>query len=201
MLLVWGKQNALLLRGRGAMQAGRRLGGKAFSYSKKIKFSEWRRSRRGERIDREIYEGVSFLRNMIALGNGRGVSSDYVIEEPSRKAGALQPVYMMMLRFLRLGKLEDAVKAFSGEAFTPIGHEFGDLLLRWDALDPLELTEILVSYQKSIKEAKSTSQRKRDEIVSDLIYFPVVLNVFIVFINFIVVGYFMEQRNLLNMLF
>ena len=200
-LLVRGKQNVLKLYGRNMMLSGRRFRGKAETYSRRLKFREWLRKRKEERIDKEIYESISFLRNIIALGSGRRVGADYIIEQLSRREGALQPVYVRMLRFLRLGKLEEAIKSFSEEAFTQIGGEFGSLLLKWDSLDPLELTEILISYQRNIKEVKSTSQRKQDEMVSELIYFPVVINIFIIFINFIVVGYFMEQKQMLSMLF
>ncbi|MCL2437442.1 MAG: hypothetical protein FWD00_05330 [Clostridiales bacterium] len=201
-MLIRGRQNVLRLQGRNMMFLfERRFRDTAERYSKKIKIKEWLRKRKGERIDKEIYESISFLRNIIALGNGRRVGSDYIIEQLSHKEGFLQPVYIRMLRFLRVGKLEEAVKSFSGEAFTPIALDFGSLLLKWDALDPLELTEILISYQKNIKEVKSTAQRKQDEIISELIYFPVVLNVFIIFVNFIMVGYFMEQQHMFNMLF
>ena len=198
--LLWGKQNILKLYRRSILLSGRRFGGKAEIYSRKFKLRVWLRDRKGEKIDREVYEGISFLRNIIALGNGRRMGADYIIERLLRREGVLQPVYIKMLRFLRLGRLDDAIKAFSSEAYTSIGAEFGDLLLRWDSLDPFELTEILISYQKSIKEAKGTVQRKRDEMISELIYFPVVVNVFVIFINFITVGYFMEQKYLLSII-
>lgn len=199
--LIRGKRSFLRLSGRSLWTSGRRFGNRAENFSKKLKFREWLVKRKCERIDREIYEGISFLRNIISLGSGRNACADHVIEQLSQKEGCLQPVYIRMLRYLRLGKLEEAVRAFSDEAATQAGAEFGDLLLKWDMLDPKELTEILVSYQKGIKEAKSTIQRKHDEIVSEFIYFPVVLNVFIIFVNFIVVGYFMEQKHLLNIIF
>ena len=200
-LLAGGRQNVLKLYGRGMMLSGVRIKDRAKFYSRKLKLREWLKKRREEKIDKEIYESISFLRNVIALGSGRRAGADYIIEQLSRREGILQPVYVRMLRFLRLGKIEEAVKAFSTEAVTPIGSEFGSLLLKWDSLDPLELTEILISYQRNIKEVKSTYQRKQDEMVSELLYFPVVLNIFIIFINFIVVGYFMEQKNMLSMLF
>jgi len=200
-MLIWGRQSALKLYSRGVMLSGRRLKARAFSYSKKMKVREWLKKRKEEKIDKEIYESISFLRNLIALGGGRRVGADYITELLSHREGVLQSVYIRMLRFLRLGKLEEAVKAFSEEAATPIGAEFGGLILKWDTLDPIELTEILISYQKNIKEVRSTAQRKQDEMISEFIYFPVVLNIFIIFINFIVVGYFMEQKHMFNMLF
>ncbi|MCL1810059.1 MAG: hypothetical protein FWG42_09895 [Clostridiales bacterium] len=199
--LIRGRQNTIRLHRMNMVLSGRRFVSKAGALSKKMKFREWLVKRKGEKIDKEIYESISFLRNILALGDGRRVGADHVIEQLSQREGALQPVYIRMLRFLRLGKLEDAIKAFSSEAFTPTGFEFGNLLLKWDAVDPAELVEILISYQKGIKEARSTVQRKRDELVSELIYFPVVINVFVIFINFIVVGYFMEQKHLLSMIF
>ena len=200
--LIQGKQNSFRLHSKNmALLAGRRFKNKASLYSRKIQIQEWLKKRRGERIDKEIYESISFLRNIIALGNGRRAGSDYIIEQLSHKEGLLQPIYIRMLRFLRVGKLEEAVKSFSGEAFTHVALDFGDLLLKWDALDPLELTEILISYQKNIKESKSTAQRRQDEIISEFIYFPIVLNVFVIFINFIMVGYFMEQQHMFSLLF
>ena len=202
LILIRGKQGSFRLQVRNLMAlTDRRFKDKLELYSKKIKIKEWLKTRKGERIDKEIYESIAFLRNIIALGNGRKVGADYIIEQLSYKEGILQPVYIKMLRFLRVGKPEDAVKAFTKEVFTEVALDFGDLLLRWDELDPLELTEILISYQKHIKESKSTAQRKQDEIVSELIYFPIVLNVFVVFINFIIVGYFMEQQVMFNLLF
>ena len=200
-LMVRGQKGAIKQFGRNMTFAVADLKNKIKYYSRKLKLREWLKKHKEEKIDKEIYESISFLRNLIALGNGRRAGSDYIIEQLSRREGTLQTVYVRMLRFLRLGKLEEAIKAFSTEAVTPIGNEFGSLLLKWDSLDPVELTEILISYQKNIKEVKSTSQRKQDEMVSELIYFPVVLNIFIIFINFIVVGYFMEQRHMLSMLF
>jgi len=202
LILIRGKQGSFRLQVRNLMAlTDRRFKDKLELYSKKIKIKEWLKTRKGERIDKEIYESIAFLRNIIALGNGRKVGADYIIEQLSYKEGILQPVYIKMLRFLRVGKPEDAVKAFTKEVFTEVALDFGDLLLRWDELDPLELTEILISYQKHIKESKSTAQRKQDEIISELIYFPIVLNVFVVFINFIIVGYFMEQQVMFNLLF
>ena len=200
-MLASGRQNVLKQCSRNMIRSGGRFKSKAVRYSKKLRLREWLKKQREEKIDKELYESISLLRNIITLGNGRAAGSDYIVELLSHREGILQPVYVRMLRFLRIGKLEDAVKAFSDEAVTPVGGEFGNLLLKWDSLDPIELTEILISYQKSIKEAKRTSQRKQDEIVSEVIYLPVVLNILIIFINFIVVGYFMEQKYMLSMMF
>jgi len=179
---------------------GRKARGKAVSAAGAFKESNWFRRRRAEKVDEEIYESISFLRNITALGKGRKVGADFIIEQLSLRNGVLQPVYVRMLGFLRLGNKEEAIEFFANEAPTAIGKEFGGLLLQWDDMDPIELTEILISHQKNIKEVKMTIRKKRDEMISDLIYAPVVVNVFLVFINFIYVAYFMEQHELLRTL-
>jgi hypothetical protein len=52
-----------------------------------------------------------------------------------------------------------------------------------------------------MKEMRLTARKKKDELVSDLIYLPVVANILIVFLNFIFVAYFVEQKDMLAGLF
>ena len=59
--------------------------------------------------------------------------------------------------------------------------------------------ETLLSYEKTMKAVRVTEQKKRDEIISDLIYFPVVLNILVIFINFIYIAYFIDQKEMLQM--
>jgi len=93
------------------------------------------------------------------------------------------------------------VQYFSAKVGTPISGDFARLLVQWDDIDPRELLETLLSHQKNIKEVRITTQKRRDEMISDLIYLPAVLNVMLIFINFIYVAYFIDQRDLLTMFF
>ena len=72
--------------------------------------------------------------------------------------------------------------------------------VQWDEIDPKQVLETLQSHQKSIREARLTIQKRRDETVSDLIYLPVVVNIMLIFINFIYIGYFIDQREMLTVL-
>ena len=53
---------------------------------------------------------------------------------------------------------------------------------------------------RSMKD-RLTKQKRRDEMVSDLVYFPVVVNAMAVLMNFIYVAYFLQQKEALNVLF
>jgi hypothetical protein len=161
---------------------------------------EYRNKRRKERMDREIQEGISFLRNAIAIGRGKVAGSDPMIEELCGHRGLLSPIYGQMLRLLRLNKKTDAISYFAEAVNTNAAKEYGRLLIQWDEIDPRELMETLISHQKNMNEVSLTLRKKRDETISDLIYLPVVVNLMIVFINFIYVAYFLDQKEMLTLL-
>ena len=52
--------------------------------------------------------------------------------------------------------------------------------------------------QKNIKEERITEIKKRDEAVSDILYLPVVLDLLLVFFNFLYIAYFSQQKDILE---
>lgn len=157
------------------------------------------RAYREKKMDREISESITFLRNMASIEKGRSSSADSVIERLAEHNGLLQPVFVRMLNLLRVNQPKEAAAFFSQKVGTPAARDFAGLLIQWDRLEPGELLETLLSYEKSMKAVRLTYQKRRDEIVSDLIYFPVVVNILAIFINFIYVAYFIDQKEMLRM--
>ena len=78
-----------------------------------------------------------------------------------------------------------------------VAGDYGRLLLQWEKLSPSLLMETLISYQKAIEQVRQTKRKKWDELISDLVYFPVIMNVMLILINFIYVAYFIDQRDAL----
>jgi hypothetical protein len=154
-----------------------------------------------ERKNREIYEAISFLRNVTAVGMSGRMSADLALQRLAENKGVLQPAYAKTLGLLRLNKREEAVKKFEEAVGDGLGIDFIRVVLQWDDIDPQELTASLISYQKSLKEMRVTERRKKDELLSDLIYIPVVVNILLIFVNFIFIAYFAEQRDMLRDLF
>lgn len=152
-------------------------------------------------LDREIYEAISFMRNVISIESGRETNADFIIERLSKKSGLLQETYIKMLALLRVNKRRQAKELLEEKFSTASGKEFASLLIRWDDIDPKELVEVLISHQKGIKEMQLTVQKRREESISDLLYLPVIVNVIFLFINFIYVAYFINQKEMLKMLF
>ncbi|MDR0817676.1 MAG: hypothetical protein LBN35_03460 [Clostridiales Family XIII bacterium] len=159
------------------------------------------RSRKRERMDREIFDAISTIRNIIATHRSGKVSADMLLEQLSQADGLLAPVYKKALSCLRLGKKEAMVTVFAEDVGTEIAQDFIRIIVRWDDVSPEKLASTLLSYQSAMKEMRTTKLKQSGEVLSDIVFFPVILNVLIVLMNFIFVGYFIEQRDLINQLF
>lgn len=154
-----------------------------------------------EKYESEIYEGISYLRNLIVIERGAKMSTPWILEELADLQGVMQKHYLKLLHYVRVNHKEEGLSVFAKNMGTAIGADYGRLLLQWEEMDPNHWWETLRTYQTSIKEMKRTNQRKKDEILSDIIYLPVVINVMLVLINFIYVAYFIEQQKILLWVF
>jgi hypothetical protein len=157
--------------------------------------------RRCEKMDREIFDAISTIRNIIATHRGGRVSADMLLEQLAQADGLLAPVYKKALSYLRVNKKEAMITVFAEEVGTEIAQDFIRIIVRWDDVAPEKLASTLLSYQSAMKEIRTTQLKRSGEVLSDVVFFPVILNVLIVLMNFIFVGYFIEQRDLINQLF
>lgn len=153
-----------------------------------------------DRMDRAIYEDLSYLHNLIVAHKGM-INSDSVISSLAERDGMLKRTYIKMLSLMRTGRVSDAEQCMINETGTEMGKEFAALLISWEHIPPQQLKEVIVSHRISIKETCITRQKKREEMISDFIYFPATMNVFLIFINFIYISYFMQQKGLFEMIF
>lgn len=154
-----------------------------------------------ESQEREIYEGISYLRNLICIGSEYRINGDYVLEELASLGGVLEKCYIRMLHYLRSNEKERALEYFVKAVFSDFASDYGKLLLQWDESEPESLLETLQLYQCGIREKQVTSRKKQDEIISDLVYLPVVVNVMVVLVNFVYVAYFLDQKQMLLTMF
>ncbi len=155
---------------------------------------------RKENTDREIYESLSYMRNLIIAHKG-SINSDAVISGLAERDGVLKHTYIKMLSLMRTGRTDEAENILCEAAGTEAGKEFASLLTSWEQMPPEQLSQIIVSYRKSIRENCITRQKKRDEMISNFIYFPATANIFLIFINFIYISYFMQQKEMFEMMF
>ncbi len=149
------------------------------------------------KVQEEVYEGLSIVRNLLSVGEDAGLTGDMVLARLSQRGGALEPVYMRMLAALRLGKTGEAKAAACEYEDLPLLQEYVAILAEWDRTERESLHDTIVTFQKSILRSRETAVKRRDEIISDLVYIPAILNVMLVLINFVYVGYFLEQKEML----
>lgn len=154
-----------------------------------------------ERMENEIYEAVGFLRNVAATESGGHTGSDIVLQQLIQNGGGLAPVYVRILGLFRLNKKDEAEEYFCQATKGHSSADFVRALIQWDEVEPSALCASLCAYQKSLKEKRGTVRRKRDEIISDVLYLPVVVNILVVFLNFIFFAYFIEQKEQLQNIF
>ena len=99
---------------------------------------------------------------------------------------------------MRTEERERAVSEFSGIVRNRNAEEYARMLILLDDMDPADIYESVVSFQKNIKEERITEIKKRDEAVSDILYLPVVLDLLLVFFNFLYIAYFSQQKDILE---
>jgi hypothetical protein len=169
----------------------------------------FRSAKRKEQIQKEIYSALSILRNYASAdsnngsgtGSGAGVTTDHILEQFEMSDGVLKEAYSGALRLLRTGRRSDAAEYFTKSAEVELARDFILLVLDWDAVPPQKLKQTVVAFQNALKETRTTDLIRKNEVLSDLVYMPVVTGVLVVFINFIYVAYFAEQQALFTELF
>jgi hypothetical protein len=135
------------------------------------------------------------------LGQAGQISAEMLLSELSDFARLLGPVFSDMAVSLRQGDKNRTSEALYRELGESSARDIGSFLASWEDIPPAELIQSIDLYRSGIIEARLTKQRKRDEIVSDLVYFPVVLNCMVVLLNFLYVAYFLQQKELLSFFF
>jgi len=162
----------------------------------------FRTAKKEELVNKELYAALSVLRNHASSDDtGTLVTTDYLLEQFARADGVLSKTYTGALRILRAGRRREAVEYFSAAAGVELARDFIMLVLDWDAVPPNKLKKTVGAFQNALKETRTTKLTRKNEALSDLVYLPVVACVLVIFVNFIYVAYFAEQRELLAELF
>jgi len=170
------------------------------------RFSALRTARKRELVQKELYSALSVLRNHASADSGNGapgacVTTDYILEQFAQTEGVLKEAYAGALRLLRSGRGAEAAGFFAAAADVDLARDFIMLVLDWDAVPSHKLKRTVSAFQNALRETRTTELIRKNEVMSDLVYLPVVAGVLIVFVNFIYVGFLAEQRTLLTELF
>jgi hypothetical protein len=178
---------------RVALSACRRLGGRISACLSA--------PRRKERTDREIFDAIGTVRNIIASSEGMRIPADALFEQLACADGEVAAAFRRALPLLRVDRRAEMARRFAEDIGTPMAGDLIRILARWDEVSPEKLSSTLLSYRDAIKEARTTALKRQGETYSDLVYFPAVLNMLVVLMNFVFVAYYVEQKDLFERLF
>lgn len=165
------------------------------------RIKEIRRRGSDRQLEQELSECLSYVKNMVALGRGASMSGELLMEELSAMTTGLSACFQDMARCLHVNDREGCAAALSEAIRKPYARDIGAFLAGWEDIAPEDLAVSIEIYRSAIRDERETALRKEDETVSDLIYFPVVANAMAVLLNFIYIAYFIQQKDMLTVLF
>ena len=158
-------------------------------------------NRKREAMQRDLAEGLSYIKNLVVIGRGENMSAQLLLEELSELSKDLGPVFLSMARCVQLFDKETAAQQLYEALPFSYAKDIGEFLAGWEDVPPFDLLNTVEVYRSALREDRLTRQKRRDEMISDLVYFPVVVNAMAVLMNFIYVAYFIQQRDALSILF
>ncbi len=149
----------------------------------------------------ELSESMAYINNLVVLGRAGSLSAELLLTELADFCPKLGPVYLDMVHSLHTNDREKAADALYKAIGDSYARDIGEFLAGWDDIPPGDMKNTINIYTDALRSERDSRARKRDEIVSDLIYFPAVVNSMLVLLNFIYVAFFIEQKEALTSLF
>lgn len=163
--------------------------------------SKIKRSMKKDAYDEELFRALLYVKNISILGSSSSISTQLLLEELSEISDNLKKVFLDMAHYLTVNDKEKASRLLGDVVGSDIARDVGRFLAGWEELSPNDILETIETYQNILYQARITKQKRKDEAISDIIYFPVVLNCMLVLLNFIYIAYFMEQKLSMGLLF
>lgn len=129
------------------------------------------------------------------------MSTQLLLEELSDICPGLKPYYLDMAHSLQVYDKNRAENILYDAIGVSYARDIGSFLAGWEDIPPEDLMSTIDTYRAALREERLTKQKRRDELISDLVYFPVVVNSMAILMNFIYIAYFIQQRDALSILF
>ena len=148
----------------------------------------------------EVTECLGYIRNIAILGRSQEVSAVELLSQLSALSDRMRPVFEETARYLSLNDRAGAEQCFCTGTGLEISRGLASLLCGWEDTSPSDIVGTVDAYLSVLREEKITAVKKRNEIISDLVFFPVVINCVIVLVDFMYISFFINQRVLIESL-
>lgn len=166
-----------------------------------VRWKSFLLTRKHEVMHRELSDCLAYIKNIVVLGRGKTMSTELLLEELADMTEVLSPAFIDMARCLHICESSKACQVLCDAFESSYSRDIAQFLVRWEDISTQELMGTVMAYRNILLQERITKQKKKDELISDLIYFPVVLNSMAVLLNFIYIAYFIEQREALMGIF
>ena len=154
-----------------------------------------------EDAEKDLYHSAILLKNMAIVRKDYPVSLDYMLEELSKGAGKLKPVFQDTLNIYRSGRYDEAFSYFSGAVSSVHAAAFASILSKMDKINPFELVSQLDVFISVIKEARITVAMKQAERRSLVVTGFATASELLCMVNFCVVVVFLDMLAKLRFIF
>lgn len=152
-------------------------------------------------IQRELSDCLAYIKNIVILGRGHNMSAQLLLEELAGVSDVLAPTFLRMAHYMHICENQRAEQLFCVAFVSDFSKDIARLFVEWESIPSEKLLGTITAYRSVLLEKHQSQQKKKDEIISDIIYFPVVINSMAVLLNFIYVAYFLEQKEALMSIF
>ena len=154
-----------------------------------------------DRMLSELSSALAYIRNMAVLGRSSDISAEELLAELESVTKLLRPAFGIMRELLQTGEKKKAGTILYTATGENCAKDIGVFLAAWEDVRPGDLAKTIDIYRSALTGARYTRLRRRDEIISDIVYIPVVINCAAVLLNFLYIAYFLEQKELLSLFF
>lgn len=146
-----------------------------------------------KKIDLELYNSISQLKNLAVVQKDRPMSADFLIEQLVRFTNKSKRVLMQTLSMMREGKDQEGIAFFKQTINSKLAIEFANILSKLDYLNPAELRGQLIILQSSFRNEKTTMKLAQQELLSNLIFLPIVAVAIVILLNFVVITVWLDS--------
>jgi len=150
------------------------------------------------KIDFEIYNAVTQLKNVSISNIEKPLGSDFIIQTIMKFTSTTKPIFSRFLNLYRLGKIEDAHKYFVEATGTKLGEQFADILVKIDKINPAELKSQLELYQHNVSQERATDMQRKYEKYSNIIFIPSIALALLIILNFVIIVVYIDLFKNIN---
>lgn len=154
-----------------------------------------------EKYNDELYLAISQMKNNFMIKKEHAPSGQLILEEVRQYAVKLKPVFNRFLNYWTAGDKDFAIEYFVKAVGTKEARNLSQIFYKLDELNPSEMRNQLEDYQNLYRAERETKKKKKNEFKSLILFSLIIVTAFVILLNFLVVGFYIDQIKEINKIF